>query len=203
MDKPIDVNDKRIGFEGTERNADRNQIEIAENDGYYSSYKERIDQTPTETSGLGTWEGVRGESKFIPADAETQSVLEQSGVNGIEYKNGIPDFDPVTKEKVQIEMTKYRWSVYDGENYIVGNFDKADSALAEKWNQEKKDGREDWTKSDVKDWVTENQLTRHENNDMKTVSYIPYQPHVVCPHLGGVAECRKKEMITSGGSFDE
>ena len=197
-----DLNDQRIKESNSQSN---NEIhsETKNQDIYYSTLKERIDQTPTENSGLGTWEGERGESKFIPADEETKICLERFGVDGIEYKNGIPDFDPVTLEKVQIEMGTTRYSVRDGEKRISGNYEKADTALAKKWNSEKKDGKTDWTKDDVKDWVLENRLVRHENNDMKTVSYIPFEPHVVCIHLGGVCECKKREMAQLGGGFDE
>ena len=33
---------------------------------YYTSYEDRINRTPKEDSELGSWEGERGESKFIP-----------------------------------------------------------------------------------------------------------------------------------------
>ena len=33
---------------------------------YYNDYEDRLGCTPKEDSHLGTWEGDRGESKFLP-----------------------------------------------------------------------------------------------------------------------------------------
>lgn len=198
-----DVNDHRISDFETKKGNEMNS-EITDNlDDYYSTYKERIDQTPTENSSLGTWEGIRGESKFLPEDNETKQCLEKYGIDGIEYKNGIPNFDPITLEKVKIDMGVNRFSIFDGDRTILGNYEKADNALAEKWNANKKDGKEDWTKNDIKSWVREEGLVRHENNDMTTVSYMPRKPHHDFTHLGGVSECIKKMFLNPGGGFDE
>ena len=41
--------------------------------GYLSSYEERMIQTPRPESG--TWNGERGESKFMPNDEEAQKEI--------------------------------------------------------------------------------------------------------------------------------
>ncbi|MFV0241726.1 MAG: RHS repeat-associated core domain-containing protein [Lacrimispora sphenoides] len=47
-------------------------------------YKNRINQTPSEYSSLGTWTGKRGESTFIPSDPKLREMLQtQYGVDGV------------------------------------------------------------------------------------------------------------------------
>jgi hypothetical protein len=56
---------------------------------YPSSYQERFAQTPKSN---GTWTGKRGESKFISNDPKVNEILSKYGLDGIEYRNAIPDF---------------------------------------------------------------------------------------------------------------
>lgn len=64
------------------------------NDIYPSTYDERINQTPVNN---GSWTGDRGESKFISELDGVNDVLKKYDINGIEYKDGIPDFSPVSE----------------------------------------------------------------------------------------------------------
>ena len=101
-------------------------------------------------------------------------------------------------------MTAERFSTIDDErNRIEGNYEKADKALAQKWNEIGKDGKNDWQIKDVENWMKNNDLVRHENNDMKTEEYIPRRIHEVCTHSGGVCECKKRDQLINGGGFDE
>lgn len=162
---------------------------------YFSTYAERVEQAKNSD---GVWEGEVGESKLIPNDPEIRESLKEFGIDGIEYKNGIPDFSPISKEIVQIgDMSENR-------KY---NFRQADRELAKKWNEEEKDGRTDWTRNDVENWRQEswkqgNGYSWHEDNDMKTMYLVKGDIHLACKHLGGVSEC-KKYNGTIGGGFDE
>ena len=52
------------------------------------------------------FEGVRGESLCTlkpPPDPTLQKILNEAGINGIEYKNGVPDFSPVAKAQLEID----------------------------------------------------------------------------------------------------
>ncbi|MCD7740787.1 MAG: HNH endonuclease [Ruminococcus sp.] len=164
---------------------------------YYTSYEDRIAQTPREKSENGSWEGERGESKFIP-EANTEDgkaaceKLKEFGIDGIEYKDGIPDFSPITEATEIIDMTEIR----------DDNFKQAYEKCADTWNSQAKDGRNDWTARQVKEYKTENNLTWHENSDMKTVQLVPSEVHKVCSHSGGVAECKARNEDIGGG-FDE
>lgn len=167
--------------------------EIEEND-YFSTYDERLKQTPKEDSDRGEWEGERGESVFSPCDLEIKKILEKYGVDGIAYKDGIPDFSEVSESTVEIDnMTENR----------AENFKQCDEKCAEQWNKEARDGRTDWTARDVAQWRKENGYSWHERNDMKTCDLIPAKINDYFGHLGGVSECKKRDSSNDGGDFDE
>lgn len=170
---------------------------------YPSSYKERLDRTPSMDNPHGKWSGDRGESIFIPTADRVREILRSKGLKGIEYKNGIPDFGPIAEAKVIIQgMSQHRHSLI-GENgeRIVGNYEKADIECAKAWNHERRDSKDDWTHQDVKKWREENGYTWHEFNDMKTCSLVPTEVHKVCSHLGGVSEI--KNILNQIGGFDD
>lgn len=208
--------DKLIGPESKDtkaevKNADRNESidpdklirSSVESCDYPSSYKERLDRTPSIENPNGKWSGVRGESMFIPTADRVREILRNKGLEGINYKDGIPDFNPISEAKVTIQgMSQHRLSQM-GENgeRIVGNYEKADTECAKAWNLEQRDGKDDWTHQDVKKWREANEYTWHEHNDMKTCSLVPTEVHKVCSHLGGVSEI--KNILNQIGGFDE
>lgn len=208
--------DKLIGSESKEakaeiKNVGRNESldpdklikPSVESCDYPSTYKERLDRTPTTENSHGEWSGDRGESMFIPTVNRVREILQNKGLKGIEYKNGIPDFDPIAEAKVIIQgMSQHRHSLI-GENgeRVVGNYEKADIECAKAWNLEQRDGKDDWTHQDVKKWREANGYTWHEHNDMKTCSLVPTEVHDACRHLGGVSEI--KNILNQIGGFDD
>lgn len=208
--------DKLIGFESKEakaeiKNIGRNESldpdklikPSVESCDYPSTYKERLDRTPTTENPHGKWSGDRGESMFIPTDNKLRELLQSKGVEGINYKDAIPDFSPIAEAKVTIQgMSQHRQSLIgeSGER-IVGNYEKADIECAKAWNLEQRDGKDDWTHQDVKNWREANGYTWHEHNDMKTCSLVPTEVHDVCRHLGGVSEI--KNILNQIGGFDD
>lgn len=208
--------DKLIGPESKDtkaevKNADRNESidpdklirSSVESCDYPSSYKERLDRTPSIENPNGKWSGDRGESMFIPTADRVREILRNKGLEGINYKDGIPDFNPISEAKVTIQgMSQHRLSQM-GENgeRIVGNYEKTDTECAKAWNLEQRDGKDDWTHQDVKKWREANEYTWHEHNDMKTCSLVPTEVHKVCSHLGGVSEI--KNILNQIGGFDE
>lgn len=208
--------DKLIGPESKEtkaevKNAGRNESidpdklirPSVESCDYPSSYKERLDRTPSIENPNGKWSDDRGESMFIPTADRVREILRNKGLEGINYKDGIPDFNPISEAKVTIQgMSQHRLSQM-GENgeRIVGNYEKADTECAKAWNLEQRDGKDDWTHQDVKKWREANEYTWHEHNDMKTCSLVPTEVHKVCSHLGGVSEI--KNILNQIGGFDD
>lgn len=161
---------------------------------YYSTYEERLKQTPKEDSDRGEWSGGRGESEFTPNDEEVQDILNQHNKESIAYEDAIPDFSEVAESTVEIDnMTENR----------ADNFRQCDEKCAEQWNKEGRDGRTDWTARDVKEWRQENGYSWHERNDMKTCDLIPTKVNDYFGHLGGVSECKKRDAGNGGSDFDE
>lgn len=208
--------DKLIGPESKEtkaevKNAGRNESidpdklirPSVESCDYPSSYKERLDRTPSMDNPHGKWSGDRGESMFVPTVDRVREILRNKGLEGINYKDGIPDFNPIPEAKVTIQgMSQHRLSQM-GENgeRIIGNYEKADIECAKAWNLGQRDGKDDWTYQDVKKWREANEYTWHEHNDMKTCYLVPTEAHDVCRHLGGVSEI--KNILNQIGGFDD
>lgn len=183
----------------SEIKVDKSEVDISKLDkpiakdlNYFSTYNERINRTPSDAGDRGEWTGNRGESKFIPNDLGIKKILADHGIEGIQYKDGIPDFSAISEGTVEIDnMTDNR----------PGNFNQCDVNCADLWNRERRDGRNDWTARDVKGWRLENGYTWHERNDMKTCDLIPSEVNRYFGHLGGVSECSKRD--NTGGGFDE
>ena len=155
--------------------------EVADNveSKYASTYKERLQQTPINN---GHWDGERGESKFYSDNKEANSYLNQAKIDGIEYKDCIPDFSEVSKGDVKID------SMSEDRNK---NFKQADQRLAEE---------KGCSPREVSAWREQNGYTWHECNDKQTCQKIPGCVNKAFGHLGGVSEC-KKSMENS--EFDE
>lgn len=177
---------------------------------YYTSYEDRIKYTPREDSELGIWEGERGESRFIlseetAAGAAAKQKLSEYGMDGVEYKFAEPDFSDCCEAEVKIDNMTARRENYEDKNgeYQQGNFFQADAKCAEQWNNTKRDGMDDWTAADVREWRRDNQCSWHECCDTSTMQLVPRDIHSVFRHSGGVAECAARDNSNIGGVFDE
>ena len=137
---------------------------------YPSTYDERINQTPVNN---GSWTGDRGESKFISELDEVNDVLKQYDIDGIEYKDGIPDFSPVSEG----EISHPDMSIDRNKNFKV-----ADELLAKKLDVPRKE---------ITKLRKQGKLTWHELNDMETMQLVPSVVNSKFGHLGGVAEVKK------------
>lgn len=182
-----------------------------QDDGHYKSYGERYFQTPLNNPERGHYEGERAESKYCPDGSSEAAVaakekLAEYGMDGIEYHDAEPDFSECAEATVEIDhMTGNRYGYYydaDGQ-YCQGNFFQADAKCADLWNASGRDGRNDWTAIDVRDWRYENPYSWHERCDMKTMDLVPQDIHGFFKHSGGVAECRARDAVDDGGVFDE
>lgn len=177
---------------------------------YYNAYEDRLECTPKEESHLGTWEGDRGESKFVPNSETVEGKaaldkLAEKDMDGIEYKNAEPDFSKCAEATVRIDdMTQHRYDYWDNDGTLKqGNFTQADIKCSDKWNAEAKDGKTDWTAREVNEWRHEHKCSWHERCDTRTMDLVPYEVHSHCKHLGGVSECKVRDAVNIGGEFDE
>ena len=136
---------------------------------------------PTEN---GVWQGERGNSKWCPdidyvplkSNPEGKTwgqILKMFGIDGINFKDGEPDFSSISKGTVEIEGFSEDRSE---------NFDKADIQQAKKYG---------CTPEEVKKWRNENGYTWHECKDMGTMQKVPSIVHNNIPHRGGISEVKK------------
>ncbi|PTY87681.1 HNH endonuclease [Heyndrickxia sporothermodurans] len=146
----------------------------------YSTYEQRVKTTPVNK---GEWSNERAESLFISdKTGEIKKYLDEAGVDGVEYKNGMPDFSPFSKGEIKLEnMTNDRKS----------NFSTADEELAKKWSTPE----QKWTAEDIADWREDNKYTWHELNDLETIQLVPSKINSVFKHLGGVGEYNIKVKL--------
>ena len=145
----------------------------------------------------GEWSGEKGNSTWLPNRDEIPKrppgnektwgeILDQNEIDGIEFKDGEPDFTPTSKGTVEVDdFTEDR----------NANFTQADEKLAEQWTSEGKDGKE-WTPQDIKDYRKENNLSWHERSDMKTLDLTPQEVHGNVPHSGGISALKNQQIDT-------
>jgi len=132
----------------------------------------------------GHWDGERGNSKWIPdrdcilgkanPDGKTWGeILDKYGIDGINFKDGEPDFSEISKGTVEIELFS---------DSRTDNFDKADIELAK---------QKGCSPEEVAKWREENGYTWHECKDMKTMQKVPSEVHNNISHSGGISEVKK------------
>ena len=129
-----------------------------------STYKQRIDQTPTSN---GTWSGTRGESEFKFTNPDVASELKGTGVV---YKNGYPDFTPYAAGEVNIA----KMSTHRGRNFEAADIEFGKQA--------------GMTRAEVAEWRLKHNYTWHEHENLKTMQLVPTQLNAKFGHVGGIGE---------------
>ncbi len=162
---------------------------------YYGGSGSRLGQTPNGSKG--EWEGTRGNSMYMPNDASLRQTLGKYGQRGIEYSNGEPNFRPVSQAVVNIpNMNSDR----------KRNFSQADKALATMLKDNPSDSLYqdivnqgyDISKKGVKAYREANDLTWHEENNLKSMDLMPSDINGRLGHLGGISE---KKYQNEGRAF--
>lgn len=154
------------------------------------AYESRVSGCPIEGHN-GSWDGFRGNSmwrpdreaiptRYNPDEFTWGEILDKYGIEGIEYKDGDPDFSPVLKGEVEID---------DFTDDRTSNFAQADEDLAK---------QKGCSPEDVKIWREENGYTWHECRDCKTMQKIPREIHNNMDHSGGVSEYKKAHSNEGG-----
>ena len=100
-------------------------------DRYQSSYADRIRQTPSLESNR--WAGERGESVCAPQSDAARQIMEERGISGVQYQDGVPDFSPFSESTVKLGyMTDARHSRglttgRDGKDTIYAHFEDGEA----------------------------------------------------------------------------
>ena len=163
---------------------------------FASSYDERINQTPSLANKKVQFVGDRGESLCVlkpPPDPDLERLLNEAGVDGVLYKNAVPDFSPFSKAEVEIDHM-VGGNGANGNKARNLNFQQANSKLAEQLNESSElaqvFGMEagNIKASDIEKYRVKNDLTWHELNDGRTLQLVPTKINSSFGHLGGVGE---------------
>ncbi|MBB6716815.1 HNH endonuclease [Clostridium gasigenes] len=163
---------------------------------FASSYESRINQTPADVNIKAVFEGGRGESLSTlkpPPDPQLKKILDEAGIEGIQYKNGVPDFSPVSKAEVEINYMLGGKGV-NGNKARNLNFEQANIELAKQLNKSPELAKEfdmvagSIKPSDIEKYRVKNNLTWHELNDTKTIQLVPTKINSTFGHLGGIGE---------------
>ncbi len=173
-------------FDIIKEDRERNPINIRELDKPIAIESDKNKGCPLEGSG-GTWSGERGDSKWIPKgeeipgrynpdDVSWKDILEKYGISSIEFEDGEPNFNEISKGNVEID---------DFTDSRRKNFTQADEALAKE---------KGCSPEEVKKWREENGYTWHECKDRKTMQKVPSEVHNNIPHSGGISEAKKENQ---------
>lgn len=140
----------------------------------------------------GEWDGERGNSTwhpdrdYVPPEKSRNpedrpysnpdnlswgEILDKYGLDGIEFKDGFPVFDEISRGTVEIEDFET-----GGSDAKDRNFKRADIAMAE---------QRGCTPQEVKEWRDNNNYTWHECEDKRTMQKVPNEVHANVPHDGG------------------
>lgn len=163
---------------------------------FASTYEARLGQTPALVNKKVQFVGARGESLSTlkpPPDAKLESILKNAGVEGVYYKNGVPDFSPFSKAEIEIEyMLGGKGAL--GSKARDFNFQQANSNLAKQLNDSpslaKTFGMESGNikPRDIEKYRVQNNLTWHELNNGTTIQLVPSEINSTFGHIGGVGE---------------
>ena len=179
--------------------------------GNYNSYETRLSKTSSDSNPiLGYYEGKRGESRFIPSNRSAEGIvvieiLKGYNLDGIEYRNAEPDFEPCSEAVVKISAMSENRENYCDINGIpqLGNFTQADIECARLWNSIGFDEYNEWSGRDVLEYRKKNKLSWHEKCDTETMVLVRTEINDFFKHSGGCSECRVRDKNNDGGGFDE
>lgn len=180
--EPAKIVDISRNKEGEFVDNNKNSVDAAEGEKIQQE-DVRYKNCPVEN---GKWEGERGDSKWIPdenyvpeksnPDEKTwKEILDKYGIDGINFKDGEPDFSEISKGDVKIDNFTDNRS---------DNFDQADMKEAEKRG---------CSPEEVAKWRKDNKYTWHECRDMETMQKVPSEVHNNITHRGGIS-AKKGEM---------
>ena len=154
-------------------------------------YKARLDRTPVNH---GEWvdekgnEGVRGESRFVPESESVQETLRQYGVDGIEYREALPDFSPVTRFDAYLEpeyidasdALQFEMCILSLQEAVIEDPDTGavpDPELANQFTEDQL--------IDISEGRTPEGYVWHHNTEIGHMQLVPLDVHQACRHLGG------------------
>lgn len=149
----------------------------------------------------GKWTGKRGNSKWVPdkdyipggnkpyANPKNKTwgqIMKENKIDGIDFKDGIPDFDKVSKMETKIDYNKIPAKAKEKLLQDKPNRDELHEYFYEKLAKEK-----NMTVDEIKRFKESKNLVPHETVDGR-IQLIPREIHDNIVHEGGVALFRNQ-----------
>lgn len=189
-DNPVDLLRKKADeLRGQLSESDEKASDTGETKNEDSNLDKKISGCPIDGHG-GKWEGERGNSKWCPdrdvipnkqgTNPENKTwgeILDENGIDGVDFKDGEPDFSEIAKDEVEID---------DFTDDRDSNFAQADEKLAEKWGVSPRE---------IKAYREENGYTWHECGDCKTLQLVPREVHGNISHKGGISAIKAQNKM--------
>lgn len=157
-------------------------------------FSQHIKNLPGAPNSNGKWTGEKGNSMWIP-DSDYipvksgyfnqqrktwESLLNENGIDGLDFKNGVPDFSPISKFPVRFNWLKEldNRQLQD----VLENSQRKDIHEAAYRKMAEKYGK---TVEEIKRIKESLNLVPHERVD-GTIELVPRDIHDGIPHRGGI-----------------
>ena len=146
-------------------------------DDYGSSFNDRERQTPINN---GEWSGDRGNSTWKPETEDVAEQLRQHGVDGIDYRDGFPDFSPVSAYEHQLPEELH-------ESKDPAQFNDCNNALSNHLENNPEFARnfDDDQLEAIRSGEKPSGFTWHHDVEPGNMQLVPSRIHQNCGHYGG------------------
>lgn len=178
---------KEVAEEFVEEGAEKGAKQVAK------KASKKIFKTPINN---GKWVGDRGNSKWIPdkdyipgggkhyANLKNKTwgqILKENNIDGIDFKNGVPDFDKISKMESKIDYSKIPDKA---KNQLLK--EKPQRTALHDYFYEKLAKEKNMTVEEIHRFKDKNNLVPHETIDGR-IQLVPREIHDNLTHEGGVA----------------
>lgn len=146
-------------------------------DEYGSSFNDRLNQTPINN---GEWSGERGNSTWKPEIDDVAEQLSQHGVDGIDYRDGFPDFSPVSSYEYQLPEDLYESgdpAQFNACNEALANHLENNPEFASNFDEDQLEAISAGKKPSGYTW--------HHDVKQGNMQLVPTRIHQNCGHYGG------------------
>ena len=163
---------------------------------FWTTYEKRLKKTPSFNNPDLEWKNIteRGECLCIPKDksGDIAKILQSAGVDGIQYKNAVPDFSPVSIFDTKVSISDDFLKTHDMKSARPISYAQANKSFADYLNSHEEyaknlgikpdNGR--YTEKCIESFMRDNKYTWHELNDCETLQCVPTLINQKFRHIG-------------------
>ena len=171
---------------------------------FWTTYEKRLKKTPSLNNPDLEWKNIteRGECLCIPKDqsGDIAKILQSAGVDGIQYKNAVPDFSPVSIFDTKVSISDDFLKTHDIQSARPISYAQANKSFADYLNSNEQYAKNLGIKPDngrytakcVESFMRDNKYTWHELNDCETLQCVPTLINQKFRHIGFWGEMSEK-----------